>query len=86
MFLVTEYAALNVSILRQISRYAIQTVYVTVLEKVRLKHFSNHLAEEERADRFTLIASLLLCCCTCSGSSLPHNTLGWAAVCDCSVF
>ena len=40
--------------------------------------------EKERAGWFTLIVSLVFCDCKCS-VALPHDAMGWSAVCVCGV-
>ena len=39
---------------------------------------------EERAGCFTLCVFLVYCGCYCSGA-LPHDNVGWSAVCDCGI-
>ena len=40
--------------------------------------------EEEKANCFAIIVSLMSCDCYCS-VSLPHAAVGWSAVCDCDI-
>ena len=39
---------------------------------------------EERAVCFVLFVFLMSCFCYCS-VALPHDTMGWSAVCDCGI-
>ena len=46
--------------------------------------FCNHLDGDETADFFTLIVFLVPCYCYCR-VALPHDAVGWSAVCDCGI-
>ena len=44
----------------------------------------NHLDEEERAGCFAFIVFQMSCYCKCV-VALPHDAVGWCAVCDCGI-
>ena len=46
--------------------------------------FCNQLEKEERAGCFAFIVYQMSCYCKCS-VTLPHDALGWSAVCDCGI-
>ena len=46
--------------------------------------FCNHLEGEEKADRFAIIALQMYCSYKYS-VDLPHDAVGWSAVCDCGI-
>ena len=46
--------------------------------------FCNHFEEEERAGCFAFIVVGMSCYGICS-VALPHNAMGWSAVCDCGI-
>ena len=49
-----------------------------------LSSFYNHFGEEERAGCFAFIVLWMYCYCKCS-LTLPHDAVGWFAVCKCGI-
>ena len=47
--------------------------------------FCNHLEEVERADCLAFIVLRVSYCCKCS-VTLPHDAVGWSALCDWGIF
>ena len=59
-------------------------VFVLVCITLCPFYFINHLDEEERAGCFVLNVYPMSCYCKCP-VALPHDAVGWSAVCDCGI-
>ena len=46
--------------------------------------FCNHLHAEKRASCFAFIVFRVSCYCKCF-VAVPHDAVGWSAVCDCGM-